>query len=363
VVKYKNQQIELDRLLSYVLESGASDLHLLAGKPPIVRIDSELVPIKDYSVYDREDLEKLLSALLDDSTKARLEEQRQVDFSYNFRNSARFRVNIYYQKGTMAAALRYISSKILSLEELNMPIQIGNFIKSRQGLVLIVGPNGHGKSTTMAAIIDMINHQRSGHIITIEDPIEYIFVQDRSIISQREVYQDTKSFVQAIRSTVREDVDVVMVGEMRDLESISAAITVAETGHLVIATLHTNDAPQTIDRIIDIFPSHQQNQIRSQLASMLLGVVSQRLLPRIGGGRLPAVEIMMTNTAVKNLIREGKTYELYNVINTSRAAGMISLDSSLADLVKKGLVKLEVSYFRKNNHRNQAPFRMALDPL
>ncbi|MCH8087320.1 MAG: Flp pilus assembly complex ATPase component TadA [Chloroflexi bacterium] len=212
MVKYKNQQIELDRLLSYVLESGASDLHLLVGKPPIVRIDSELVSIKDYSSYDQEDLEKLISALLDDSTKARLEEQRQVDFSYNLRNSARFRVNIYYQKGTMAAALRYISSKIQTLEELNMPAQIGNFIKFRQGLVLIVGPNGHGKSTTMAAIVDMINHKRSGHIITIEDPIEYIFIPDKSIISQREVYQDAKSFVQAIRSTFREDADVVMVG-------------------------------------------------------------------------------------------------------------------------------------------------------
>ena len=343
MVKYKNQQIELDRLLSYVLESGASDLHLLVGKPPIVRIDSELVSIKDYSSYDQEDLEKLISALLDDSTKARLEEQRQVDFSYNLRNSARFSVNVYYQKGTMAAALRYIPSKIQTLEELNMPAQIGNFIKFRQGLVLIVGPNGHGKSTTMAAIVDMINHKRSGHIITIEDPIEYIFTPDKSIISQREVYQDAKSFVQAIRSTVREDVDVVMVGEMRDLESVSAAITVAETGHLVLATLHTNDAPQTIDRIIDIFPSHQQNQIRSQLANMLLGVVSQRLLPRIGGGRLPAVEIMMTNNAVKNLIREGKTYELYNVIHSGSAAGMISLDSSLANMVKQGLVKLEVA--------------------
>jgi len=341
MAQHKNQQIEIDRLLSYALETGASDLHLLIGKPPIVRVDSELIAVNDYEVYDKEALEKLIDAFLDEKTKARLSKDRQVDFSYDFRNKARFRVNVYYQKGSPAGALRYIPSKIRTLEELNMPPQIGDLVKSKQGLILVVGPNGHGKSTTMAALIDMINHERNGHIITIEDPIEYIFVQDKSIISQREVYQDTESFVQAITSTVREDVDVVMIGEMRDLESISAAVTVAETGHLVVATLHTNDAPQTIDRIVDIFPSHQQNQIRSQLANMLIGVVSQRLLPRVGGGRLPAVEIMIANTAVQNLIREGKSYELYNVIHTSGALGMVSLDNSLANLVKQGLVKME----------------------
>lgn len=258
-----------------------------------------------------------------------------------FKDRARFRVNVYYQKGTLAAALRHIPQKIKSLAELNLPVDLEAFTKHRQGLVLFVGPTGHGKSTTLAALIDIINHSRAEHIITIEDPVEYLFIQDKSIISQREVYQDTEAFATAIRATLREDVNVVMVGEMRDLESIATTITVAETGHLVFATLHTNDAPQSVDRIIDVFPAHQQNQIRSQLASILLGVVSQRLLPRIGGGRVPISEIMVANNAVRNVIREGRTYELANIIHTSAHDGMISLDRSLADAVKKGLVKLE----------------------
>lgn len=346
---YKNQELEIEKMMSHVLETDASDLHLLVGKPPIIRVDSKLLPIAGYPVMDAEAIEKLVSVFLTDFRKEQLSAKKQVDFSYDFRGHARFRVNVYYQKGTLAAAFRHIPSKIRTIQELNLPDQLADFTNHRQGLVLFVGPTGHGKSTTLAALIDIINHSRSEHIITIEDPIEYLFTQDKSMISQREVYQDTIGFAPAIRATLREDVNVVMVGEMRDLESIATTITVAETGHLVFATLHTNDAPQTVDRIIDVFPAYQQNQIRSQLASILVGVVSQRLLPRIGGGRIAGVEIMMSNNAVKNVVREGRTYELANIIHTSSSEGMISLDKFLADLVRKGLVKLEDAMAYANN--------------
>ena len=264
-----------------------------------------------------------------------------MDLSFSFKDNVRFRVNVYYQKGYPAAALRLIPNKIKTVEELGLPPQIKSFVNFAQGLVLIVGPTGHGKSTTLASLIDLINHSRAENIVTVEDPIEYIYTADRCIINQREVGMDTKSFGRALRSVLREDADVVLVGEMRDLESIATTITIAETGHLVFATLHTNNAAQTIDRIIDVFPAYQQNQIRSQLANILVGVMSQRLLPKIGGGRMPAMEIMITNNAVANVIREGKTYELPNIINTSASSGMVSLDKSLADLVRSNVVKVE----------------------
>lgn len=341
MTSYKNQSAELEKFLFQVLETDASDLHLVAGKPPILRVDSNLLPLPDHGILDNEKIESIVMPILTDFQKEQLDKKKQVDFSYAFKDRARFRINVYYQKGTLAAAFRHIPSKIRTLEELNLPLDLANFTQHRQGLVLLVGPTGHGKSTTLAALIDIVNHTRSEHIITIEDPIEYLFIQDKSIISQREVFQDTEGFAPAIRATLREDVNVVMVGEMRDLESIATTITVAETGHLVFATLHTNDAPQSIDRIVDVFPSHQQNQIRSQLSSILVGVVSQRLLPRVGGGRIAAAEIMITNNAVRNVIREGKTYELQNIIHTSSEEGMIGLDRTLADLVRKGLIKLE----------------------
>lgn len=340
-MSYKNQEVELNRLLTHVLEADASDLHLIAGRPPTIRIDGRLSAIPDIPVYNQEDIEKLVAVLLNDFHKQYLKEHLQVDFSYAFKDEARFRVNVYYQKGTLAGAFRHIPSRIRTVEELNLPSIITKFTEFRQGLVLVVGPTGHGKSTSLAALIDLINRSRDGHIITIEDPVEYLFTPDKSLISQREVFLDTRDFPTAIRATLREDVDVVMLGEMRDLESIQTTITVAETGHLVFATLHTNDAAQSIDRIVDVFPSHQQNQIRSQLANILLGVVSQRLLPRVGGGRIPAVEIMMSNNAIRNVVREGRTYEIPNIIHTSAGEGMVSLDRALADLVKKGLVKLE----------------------
>lgn len=338
---YQNPEAEMQRLLAYVLEVDASDLHLLVGKPPTVRVDSKLTPIPGYGVLDVDDLERLLRVMLNEFRQKQLDQKKQVDFSHDFKGDARFRVNYYYQKGTLAGAFRHIPSKIRTLSELNLPEQLAEFTKSRQGLVLFTGPTGHGKSTTLAALLDIINHTRTEHIITIEDPIEYLFTQDKSLVSQREVYQDAEAFAEAIRATLREDVNVVMVGEMRDLESTATTITVAETGHLVFATLHTNNAAQTVDRIIDIFPAHQQNQIRSQLSSILLGVVSQRLIPRIGGGRIVAVEIMYGTPAVRNVIREARTFELPNIIHTSSKEGMMSLDYSLADLVRRGQIKLE----------------------
>ncbi len=346
---YKNPEMEMSKILTQVLELDASDLHLVAGKPPVVRIDNKLSNLSGSELLDAESLERLIAVVLNDKLKSRLQEKRHVDFSYSFRNDSRFRVNVYYQKGTLAAAFRFVHSKIRTLEELNLPKVLADFTKFRQGLVLFAGPTGHGKSTTLAALIDIVNHSRAEHIITIEDPIEYVFTQDKCLISQREVGDDTEGFGPAIRATLREDVNVVMVGEMRDLESIATTITVAETGHLVFATVHTNDAPQTIDRIIDVFPSHQQNQIRAQLANILVGVVSQRLLPRIGGGRLAAVEILLSSTAVRNVIREGRTYELPNIIHTSLKEGMVSLEKSLAELVRKGLVKLEDALGYANN--------------
>ena len=349
MTSYKSQEVEMDRILAKVLEADASDLHLHAGKPPLIRVDSLLTPIAGYTTLDDQELEKLVNVLLTDAQKLLLQEKKQLDFSYSFKSHARFRVNVYFQKGTIAAALRHIPAKIRTLEELSLPKELEVFVEARQGLVLFVGPTGHGKSTSLAAMLDIINHTRSEHIITVEDPIEYVFAQDKALISQREVYLDTMSFAAAIAASLREDPNVLMVGEMRDLDSIATTITVAETGHLVFATLHTNDASQSIDRIVDVFPSHQQNQVRSQLASVLLGVVSQRLLPRVGGGRIPAVEILMTSTAVKNVIREARTYEIPNIIHTSTDAGMVSLEKSLSDLVRKGLVKVEDALTYANN--------------
>lgn len=339
---YKSTELEINKLLGIVLQKNASDLHLVAGKPPTIRIDSRLVELPEYDILTGAAISSMVDVLLgtDEKRKA-FRENLELDFSYAYKDNVRFRVNVYYQKGYVAAALRLIASKIQTVEELNLPPELLKFTEYKQGLVLVVGPTGHGKSTSLAALIDKINHTREENILTIEDPIEYVYVADKSLINQREVGQDTKSFGKALRSVLREDANVVLVGEMRDFESIATTITLAETGHLVFATLHTNDAAQTIDRIIDVFPAYQQNQTRSQLSSILLGVISQRLLPKIGGGRLPAVEIMLNNSAVSNVIREGKTYELPNIINTSTVGGMISLDRSLAQMVQKNLVKVE----------------------
>ncbi len=336
-----NYQQELDELLLTVAQNNASDLHIGVGKKPTLRIDGGLVSIEQKKILTPQDCEGLAFALLSEEQKDKFLKAREIDFSYSYKDKARFRVNAFWQRGFIGVAMRLIPAKIKTLEELNMPPILHEFVHATQGFVLIVGPSGHGKSTTLAAIIDEINHVRTDHIVTIEDPIEYLFIQDRAIINQREVGLDTRDFPTALRSVFRQDPDVIMIGEMRDYETMSAAITAAETGHLVFASLHTNNAPQTIDRIIDSFPAAQQNQVRAQLAATLLGVVSQRLIPRIEGGRIPAVEVMLGCPAVSSLIREGKIHELNLVIETNTETGMISLNRSLADLVKRREISME----------------------
>jgi len=338
-----NYTQKLEQLLEEITKENASDLHISAGRPPTLRIDGRLVPLIKYGVLSPQDTKELSFALLTDAQKEQLLEAKEIDFSYTYRDKARFRSNVYFQAGSLSAALRFIPAKIRTLEELNLPPVLHRFTTPAQGFFIVAGPSGHGKSTTLAALIDEINHTRSEHIITIEDPIEYIFTQDRCIIDQREVGRDTKGFKSALRSVFRQDPDVIMVGEMRDPETISTAITAAETGHLVFATLHTNNAAQTIDRIIDSFPPEQQHQVRSQLGLALIGVVSIRLIPKIDGGVVPAYEVMITNSAIRNLIRERKIYEIDLVIETSADQGMISLNRSLANLVKGGLISLETA--------------------
>jgi twitching motility protein PilT len=327
--------------LELVASQNASDLHLCVGRPPILRIDGKLYPVAGEEKFSESGMVEIARSILNEEQQKKFQETKQIDFSIDLHGKARFRANVYYQRGNISAAFRMIPSKIRTLEELNMTTALYELTKQSQGFVLITGPCGHGKSTTLAALIDYINHSRQDHIITIEDPIEYIFDPDMCIIDQREVFQDATDFGTALRAVFREDADVVMVGEMRDLETISTAITAAETGHLIFATLHTNDAAQTIDRMVDVFPSHQQNQIRMQLAQTLLGIVSQRLVNRLDGGRVPAVEILYNSNAVANLIREGKTHQINLVIETSREHGMVPLNSSLAELVKKGIVSFE----------------------
>ena len=324
----------MEELLGLTLAEQASDLHLSDGQSPILRVEGRLVPLVKKKKLTPSSLEDLLLPLLSTEQKARLEKEKEVDFSYNFQDKARFRTNIFYQRNSLSAAFRLIQAKIRTIEELNLPPVLHEFTKATQGFVLITGPSSHGKSTTLAALVDEVNHTRSDHIITIEDPIEYIFEDDKAIVDQREIGQDAISFERALRATFRQDPDVIMVGEMRDAETIATAITAAETGHLVFATLHTNSASQSIHRIVDSFSPEQQNQIRAQLSGSLLGVVSQRLLPRTKGGLIPALEVMISTPAVSNLIRENKVHELPLVIETSAEIGMVSLNRSLANLVK-----------------------------
>ena len=332
---------EIDELLTMVIKKDASDLHLSEGRPATLRIDGQLQPIADKPILKPSDVKALVYVLLSPEEESRLEKEKEIDFSYTFEKSARFRVNVYYQKGYISAALRLIPSKIRTIEELNLPAILHKFCLMNQGFFIIVGPSGHGKTTALAAMINEINEKRNDHVITIEDPIEYIFHQSKSIIDQRELYHDTLSFDKALRSALRQDPDVIMVGEMRDTETIRAALTAAETGHLVLATLHTNDAAQTIDRIVYSFPPHQQNQIRYQLASTLIGILSRRLIPRIGGDRINAVELLVANGAIRNLIRENKIYQIPSTIETSFEDGMISLNKSLADLVAREEISMD----------------------
>jgi len=331
----------INELLETVLINNATDLHLSVGVPPTLRIDSVLVPVPGQPALTKEMAQNLILALLKDPQREILLREKEIDFSFSYRDKARFRANIFHEKGNLACALRYLPTKIRTIKELNLPLVIEKFTEHSQGLVLVTGPTGHGKTTTLAALIEKINQERNCHIITIEDPIEYVHEHKKSIVVQREVHQDTHSFAKALRSVLREDPNVVLIGEMRDLETIAAALTIAETGHLVFATLHTNNAAETVDRIIDVFPPHQQPQIKTQVANVLLGVVSQRLLPQIGGGQIVAAEVLFATPAVRNLIREGKSYQINNVIQTGAEADMVSLDKSLAKLVREGKITLD----------------------
>jgi twitching motility protein PilT len=344
-----NPEQELKRLLGLVAQQGASDLHLVVGRHPTVRIDGKLHPITQEKILTPADTKALSDVLLTEDKKQELLSVGHADFSYNYDDKVRFRTNVFLQKGYVSVTMRFVMDKLRNLDELGVPSSLYDFAQYSQGLVLVTGPVGHGKSTTLAAIIDYINKNCEKHIVTIEDPIEFVYAQDRCIINQREIGRDAKNFPDALRAVFREDVNVVLLGELRDLETISTAMTAAETGHLIFATLHTNDCAQTIDRVIDVFPAHQQNQIRAQLSSVLLGVISQRLVPKAGGGRVPAVEVMFKNHAVENLIRENKVHQIDSVIETSMKEGMVSLDRALAELVKKGVVSLDDAFNYSKN--------------
>ncbi|MEK7090332.1 MAG: PilT/PilU family type 4a pilus ATPase [Patescibacteria group bacterium] len=337
----KEYSKELADLLLIAGKEGASDLHITVGRQPTLRISGELIRLQKKQVLTPEDSRGLIYAMLTDDQQKRLEENQELDFSYTYEDKIRFRVNAFYQRGFLGAALRLIPVNIRTLEELSIPPELASFALKEQGFFLVVGPTGHGKTTTLAALVDIVNRERTEHIITVEDPIEYIFTPDRSIIDQREVRTDTKTFHDALRSMFREDINVAMIGEMRDPETISAAVTAAETGHLILSSLHTNNAAQTIDRIIDSFAADQQSQIRAQLASSLIGIFSQRLIPRISGGRIPAYELLISNVAIRNLIRENKIHEIDLVIETSSGEGMVSLNQSLLDLVRKGEIAMD----------------------
>jgi twitching motility protein PilT len=334
----------LTKLLDIVVSEGGSDLHLSPGSPPIIRVSGSLLPLVQEPVLTPADTDAIIKAIVPADRFAAFKTQQTIDFSYAHKDIARFRINGFQVEGAIAIAMRLIPHNIRTFAELNLPSVLEVFTQRKQGFFLCVGPVGQGKSTTLAAMVDRINETRAEHIVTIEDPVEYLFTPKKSLIHQREVYIDSPSFGAALTAAFREDVDVLMVGEMRDYETISNAVTAAETGHLVFSTLHTNDAAQTVDRIIDMFPSEQQGQVRVQLAGSLAGIFSQRLLPRISGGLVPACELLINNNAVSNLIREGRTHEISTVIQTSSQDGMIDMDRSLAELVRKGEVSVENAY-------------------
>ena len=341
----------LSTLIEETIHEGASDLHLLVGRHPILRVSGELVPLLKQPQLSAEDTTSFLDEFLSPEDVKLFLARKEIDFSYGFKDAARFRGNAYVERGNIGIALRLIPRKIPTLQELNLPAGLEQFTQKQQGFFLVVGPMGHGKTTTLASLIEMINASRSEHIMTIEDPIEYMYEEKLSIIDQREVRVDTSDFKTALISLFREDVDVALVGEMREHETISSVVTAAETGHLIFSTLHTNNAAQTVDRIIDVFPPAQQEQIRLQLASSLTGIFSQRLLPRISGGRVPAYELLIVNNAVSNLVREKRTHELSTVIETGFEQGMIDMNRSLADLVRRGEITPETALLYSPNPR------------
>ncbi len=330
----------ITKILDYAKDQGASDIHLNVNVPPVFRIDGKLRAMPDEAGLTLDAIQADVFSTMRDSDRTKLDKDLQADFAFSY-SDLRIRANVFFERGNLAAAYRLIPAKVRTMEQLGLPDIINNLISHKQGFVIVTGPAGHGKSTTLAAMLDKINSERSEHIVTIEDPIEYIFENKKSIFSQREVGEDAPSFDKALSATLRQDPNVVLVGEMRDLETISSALTVAETGHLVFATLHTNSASQTVDRIIDVFPASQQTQVRAQLAGNLRAVISQRLIPKLNGGMVAAVEVLLANSAVRSMIREGKTHQLDNVLQTSAAEGMVGLDNSLANLVNAGEITLD----------------------
>jgi len=338
-------EVHLDDLLEYTIAHSGSDLHLSANLPPMVRVHGRLVK-SPWESLKAVDIQRLMYDILTGEQIQRFEATNELDFSYWIGDDARFRGNMYRQRGAVGAALRAIPSRIPTLEELRLPLILEDLAQLPSGLVLITGPTGSGKSTTLAAMIDVINTSKDCHILTIEDPIEYLHEHKRSMVNQREMGSDTTAFATALRAALREDPDVLLIGEMRDLETIQTALTMAETGHLVLATLHTRSAPQTIDRIVDVFPAHQQDQIKVQLANALEAVVGQQLCARVGGGRIAACEVMTATSAVRNLIREGKTFQIPSVIETSTQEGMQTMDKALADLYRRGQITMEEALSR-----------------
>ncbi len=342
--------MKLNKLLLQGIEMNASDVHLTVGLEPMARVNGSLVKIMEEKI-NKDIIKGLVTTMMGDDEKSEFDEKGEVDFSYSL-DDYRFRVNAFHQRGNEAAVLRIISNNILALDELGLPSQLGEMALKPRGLFLVTGPTGSGKSTTLAAMIDLINQKLDRHIITLEDPIEYVHQHKRSIINQRAVGSDTENFANGLRAALRQDPDIILVGEMRDLETISTAITAAETGHLVLATLHTNNASETIERIIDVFPSHQQEQIRTQLAISLVGVLSQQLLPTIDGrSRVVATELLVSNSAVSNLIREGKTHQLESAMQTGRKSGMHTMDYSLRDLYRQREISMETALSRAVNRQ------------
>jgi len=340
------ESIHINELLGIVVDKNASDLHLCADAEPIIRVDGKLIRL-NYEKLAGADTSRIVYEILSDEQIERFESSLELDFSYSLPKRARFRVNVYRDRGAIACAFRLIPTRIPTVRELNLPPVLEDLCKKPRGLILCTGPTGHGKSTSLAAMINTINRSRAEHIITIEDPIEYLHTHHLSIVNQRELGQDTKSFANALRACLREDPDVLLVGEMRDVETIQLAITAAETGHLVFATLHTNSSAESIDRIIDVFPPGQQEQIRVQLSNNLMAVISQQLLPRAGKpGRIPAVEVMICTPAIRNLIRENKTHQIPSMIQTSAQYGMQSMDQNLRDLYMKGLITYDEAMSR-----------------
>ncbi len=334
--------MNLQELLTIAVENNASDLHITVGYPPVLRVNGEMQILRQYQSLTPKDNLELVMQATDGKTFEKLEKIGELDSSISYQGLGRFRVNIFKQRGTYGMAIRAVGSSIPSIESLKLPEKLKDFAREHRGLVLVTGPTGSGKSTTLAALINLINEERKCHILTLEDPIEYLHKHNKSIVNQREIGHDTESFANALRASLRQDPDVILVGEMRDLETISIAITAAETGHLVLSTLHTVGAAKTIDRIIDVFPPYQQQQVRVQLSSVLKGVISQQLIPTTNQkGRVAALEIMAVNSAIQNLIREGKTHQIQTVMQTGGKFGMVTMDSYLVDLFKKGIISKE----------------------